>query len=73
MEISQEAYQAANSPLQQKELFAEMLFAEFAKMKSAEIAPHLSCSFDVIRREYKVTLSFPARLNESDSIKSDIK
>ena len=73
MEISYEASQIAKSALEQQELFTEMLLSEFAKMKSADIAPHLSCNFDVIRHEYKVTFSFPAGFNEMDSIQSDIK
>lgn len=73
MEIACEARERARTPLENQNIFTEMLLAELTKMKSADIAPHLSCEFDVIRREYKVTLSFPARLNETDSIKSDIK
>lgn len=73
MEIACEARENARTPLENQTLFTEMLFAELGKMKSADIAPHLSCTFDVIRREYKVLLSFPARLNEADSVKSDVK
>lgn len=73
IQMSYEALQIARTSLEHQVLFTEMLFAELGKMKSADIAPHLSCTFDVIRREYKVLLSFPARLNEADSVKSDIK
>ncbi len=73
MQMSYEASQIARSPLEHQTLFTEMLFNELGQMKSADIAQHLSCTFDVIRREYKVLLSFPARLNESDSVKSDVK
>lgn len=73
MQMSYEASQIARSPLEHQTLFTEMLFNELGQMKSADIAPHLSCTFDVIRREYKVLLLFRARLNESDSVKSDVK
>lgn len=73
MQMSYEAFQTARTPLEHQTLFTEMLFDELGKMKGADIAPHLSCTFDVIRREYKVVLSFPARLNEPDSVKSDVK
>lgn len=73
MQISYETRQIARTPLEHQTLFAEMLLAELGKMKGTDIAPHLSCTFDVIRREYKVVLSFPARLNEVDSVKGDVK
>ena len=73
MKMSYEAGRIARTPLEFQTLFTEMLFDELGQMKSADIAPHLSCTFDVIRREYKVLLSFPARLNEPDSVKSDVK
>lgn len=73
MEMAFEAQQAANSPLHQQELFTEMLFAELAKMKSADIAPHLSCEFDVIKREYRVTLRFPESFNKLDTVKSNVE
>lgn len=73
MQMSYEASKAAKSPQEQRELFTEMLFVEFAKMKSADIAPHLSCNFDVIHGEYKVELSFPARFNKLDSMESNVE
>lgn len=73
MEMACEVRQAAKSPLEQQELFTEMLLKELYKMKSADIAPHLSCNFDVIRQEYKIMLSFPARIDEPNPIKSDIE
>lgn len=73
MQMSYEAFQTARTPLEHQTLFTEMLFDELGKMKGADITPHLSCTFDVIRREYKVVLSFPVRLNEADSVKSDVK
>lgn len=65
MQMSWEASKVAKSPKEQRELFTEMLFAEFAKMKSADIAPHISCNFDVIHREYRVVLSFKAQDQQS--------
>lgn len=73
MEMSYEASKATRTPLEQQVLFTDMFLKEIAKMKSADIAPHLSCNFDVIRHEYKVTFSFPARFDEVDSVKSDVK
>lgn len=73
MQMSYEASRTAKTPLEQQTLFTEMLFKEFAKMKSADIAPHLSCTFDVIRREYRVELSFQVGLHEVDSSKSNVK
>lgn len=73
MQMSYEAFQIARTPLEHQVLLTEMLFVELGKMKSADIAPHLSCTFDVIRREYNVVLSFPARFNEVDSVKSDVE
>lgn len=61
MEMSYEAYQKANGNVEkQQELFWNMLSEELRKMKGEEIAPHLSCVFDVIKREYKVELKFSA-------------
>lgn len=62
MQMSYEVSQIARTPLEFQTLFTEMLFDEIGKMKSADIAPHLSCTFDALRREYKVLLSFPAQL-----------
>lgn len=73
MQMSYEALQIARTPLEHQVLFTEMFLAELGKMKSADIAPHLSCTFDGIQHEYKVVLSFPARLDEVDSVKSDVK
>lgn len=73
MQMSYEAFQTARTPLEHQVLFTEMLFDELGKMKGADIASYLSCTFDVIRREYKVVLSFPARFNKPDSVKSDVE
>ncbi len=42
-----------------KEKFAESLFEELSKEKGEDIAPHLSCEYDLVRREYRITLSLP--------------
>lgn len=61
MEMSYEAHQAAKgNPLKQQELFTEMFLAELGKMKNEEIASHLSCNLDVLKREYNIILRFPA-------------
>lgn len=67
MQMSYEASQIAKNPLEQQELFTEMLFTELKEMKSADIAPHLTCVFDVIHQEYKITLSFPVTFNKPNT------
>ena len=42
-----------------REEITEALLAELAKEKSADIAPHLSCTYDVMGREYKIVLTLP--------------
>lgn len=66
IEMSYEISKSEKSPKKQIELFTERFLEELMKMKSADIAPHLSCTFDVIKREYNVALSFPAVLNETE-------
>lgn len=73
MEMSYEISKSEKSPRRQQELFTEQFLNELLQMKSADLAPHLSCKFDVIKREYNVTLSFPAVLNETNSGESDVK
>lgn len=43
----------------EQEEFAELLFTELAKEKGTDILPHLSCTYDLMRREYKIMLSLP--------------
>lgn len=73
MQISYEASQTASNPLEYREQFTKMLFEEFAKMKSADIAPHLSCDFNILKHEYRVTLVFQVGFDEANTIKRDIK
>ncbi len=57
-----------------REEFAELLFTELAKEKGVDIAPHLSCTYDLMHREYKIILSLPDSLcHITNSIDSDIK
>lgn len=70
MEMSYEIAKSEKSPRKQQELFTEQFLEELLQMKSADLAPHLSCKFDVIKREYNVMLSFPAVLNEMESKQS---
>ena len=73
MEIVCEAREKTRTPLENQNLFTELLFAELGKMKSADIAPHLSCVFDLLQREYRITLRFPAGFNEPDATKGDVE
>ena len=59
---------------EEQEEFAESLFAELAKEKGADIAPHLSCAYDLMHREYNITLSLPDSFcSITNSIDSDVK
>lgn len=59
MELTSEIAEKATSVRKRKEMFAEEFLKELAQEKGADIAPHLSCVFDVIKQEYEVTLSIP--------------
>lgn len=60
MEMSYEAYRAMKgNTAKQQEMFAEMLFAELSKEKGEDIIPYLSCTYDIMHREYKIILSLP--------------
>lgn len=73
MEMACEARERARTPIENQNIFTEMLFDELEKMKSEDIAPHLSCEFDILKREYRITLRFPAVFNKSDAVRSDVK
>ncbi len=58
----------------EREEITEALLAELAKEKSADIAPHLSCTYDVMSREYKIVLTLPdifCRI--TNSVDGDVK
>ena len=74
MEMSYEAHRdAKGNAVKQQELFTEMFFAELMKMKSADISPHLTCVFDVIKHEYRIELTFPVGFHKADSVKCDVE
>lgn len=75
MEMSYEAHRVVKgSTGKQQEMFAEMLFTELSKEKGADIAPHLSCTYDMIHREYKIILSLPDSFcHITNSINSNVK
>ncbi len=57
-----------------REEITESLLAELAKEKSADIAPHLSCTYNVMSREYKIVLTLPdifCRI--TNSVEGDVK
>lgn len=69
MELSYGIAGEEKDPGRQAEMFADGLIKGLAGMGGAAIAPHLSCSFNVIRREYEVKLVFPMGFFETDSCK----
>ena len=73
MEIVCEAREKTRTPLENQNLFTEMLFAKLGKMKSADISPHLTCVFDVIKHEYRIELKFPVGFHKADSVKCDVE
>ncbi len=57
-----------------REEITEALLAELEKEKSADIAPHLSCTYDVMSREYKIELTLPDSLCcITNSVEGDVK
>jgi len=62
MELSYEIAKSTKNTMEYEKLFVERFLAELMKEKSADIAPHFSYVFDVTKREYRVTLSFPVVL-----------
>ncbi len=73
VEMAYEASKQAKNKKEQMELFTEMFLGELGKMKGADIAPHLSCVFDVLKQEYVVNLTFPVSFDELYSGKSDVE
>ena len=73
-EIANYARQVSESnPIIYQELFCEMLMQELVKMKGKDIAPHLSCSFDVLPRKYKIELVIPVSFCESNPAEGNIE
>ena len=57
-----------------REEITEALLAELVKEKSADIAPHLSCTYNVMSREYKIELTLPDSLCRiTNSVEGDVK
>lgn len=67
-EMAYENHKKAKSDSERQKAFYEEFLQELTKEESADIAPHFTCVFDVVKREYVVTLKLPANLNifESD-------
>lgn len=61
-QMAYEIYQKTSSFGQQKACYEEFL-QELTKEKSEDIAPHFTCVFDVVKREYVVTLRLPIALD----------
>lgn len=71
--MAYETYQKTKSSLEQQKAFYEEFLQEITKEESADIAPHFTCEFDVIKREYVVTLRLPIALNIFHSGGSDLE
>ncbi len=67
MEMAYEIATSGCSKEKEKELFIEAFIKELSEMKNSDIASHFSCNFEVIKQQYTVIFSFPARLDELNS------
>ena len=72
MEIVCEAREKTRTPLENQN-YSRKCFLLNLENESADIAPHLSCVFDLLQREYRITLRFPAGFNEPDATKGDVE
>ena len=59
MEMANETQKGTTNQCEHQKKFTEEFIKELVKEGSAEIAPHLTCEFDLIKMEYRVTLRFP--------------
>lgn len=73
MQLANEANEQGRNEREITELFAEGLLKELKNTKGVDISPYLSCEFDVIRKQYVVTLKLPVTANIFDTIGSDSK
>ena len=73
MQIANEANEQGKNEREVTELFATKLLDELKKMKGTDISPYLSCEFDIIRKQYVVTLKLPVTANIFNTIGSDSK
>ena len=73
MEISYEIAKKNKTAIAQQKEFTEKLRSELGKEKSADIAPHLECTFDIIKQEYVVTLRLPVDSNIFNSSSGNVK
>lgn len=72
-EMAYEIYQKTKSSREQQKAFYEEFLQEITKEESADIAPHFTCVFDVVKREYVVTLTLPIALDIFHSSGSDLE
>lgn len=75
MELSSRILEKESDPAKYEKLFAEALLKELSEVKGADIAPHLSCSFDLLKWEYNVKLTLPVNSGTCifDSVRSKVK
>lgn len=68
VKMAHENYEKQKSDYERQKAFYEEFLQELTKEKSEDIAPHFTCVFDIVKREYVVTLKLPTNLNifESD-------
>lgn len=73
MKMANEANEKARSKKEETELFTDSLLEELKKMKGTDISPYLSCEYDVIHRQYVVTLRIPSSADVFNTGRSDRK
>lgn len=73
MEMVNETQKETANQCEHQKKFTEEFIKELVKEGGAEIAPHLTCEFDLIKMEYRVTLRFPVILNKPDAFKSNVE
>ncbi|MCI9078654.1 MAG: hypothetical protein HFH68_06980 [Lachnospiraceae bacterium] len=72
-EISNGILEKEKDHAEYKKLFAEELLKELSNTKGADIAPHLTCNFDLLNWEYVIKLELPVASCNFNSIGSNVK
>lgn len=63
VKMAHENYEKQTTDYEHQKAFYEEVLQELAKEKSEDIAPHFTCVFDIVKREYVVTLRLPISLD----------
>lgn len=73
IQMAYENFNKAKSDSECQKACYEEFLQELTKEESADIAPHFTCVFDVVKREYVVTLRLPIALDIFHSGGSNLK